>query len=214
MVWGEPTRADNFMPQGRKGVRRYARMLDAAFAALKKARRSNIVIGGMTLNGGDKVKTPRFLKWLRLPNGKPPRMNWYGHNPFDRRYPNIKKDPIGKFRGLPDVDTLWKEVKRAYTRRGGGWARKASQRPRKLWLAEWLIQSDHDSFIFDWHVSRRQQAKQLRAGYRLARKARYVKGLGWFRLDDQPATSTSAAWGLMTYSGARKPAFKAYRSVP
>ena len=214
MIWGEPTRRDNFLPQGRRGVRRYARMLDAAFGALKRARRSNVVIGGMTLNGGDKIKTPRFLKLLRLPNGKPPRMNLYGHNPFDRRFPNIRKQPIRDFRGLPDVDTLWREVSRAYQRRNGRWARKRSQRPRKLWLAEWLVQSDHDSDIFDWHVSRKKQAVYLRAGYRLARRAKYVKALGWFRLDDEPNSATSAAWGLMTYSGARKPAFKAYRFLP
>ena len=38
MIWGEPTRERNFMPQGRAGARRYARILDAAYGALEAGR--------------------------------------------------------------------------------------------------------------------------------------------------------------------------------
>jgi hypothetical protein len=38
------------------------------------------------------------------------------------RLPSIKKKPIGKFRGLNDIDTLYREVQRAYSlpRQGEG----------------------------------------------------------------------------------------------
>src|SRR4029453_15081304 len=101
MIWGEPSRVRNFRPGGKKGARSYARILDTAYAELKSASPSNVVIGGMTFNGG---ATPMWLKNLRLGRrGKPPRMDWYGHNPFDRRKPRLKDDPIGSFRALHEI---------------------------------------------------------------------------------------------------------------
>jgi len=209
-IWGESNRAFTFLPKGRKGARRYARILDAAYKALNKVRRRNIVIGGMTLSGGpDVTPVPRWLRSLRGKGGKPPRMDWFGHNPYDFRYPRIKQKPISSFRGLNDVDTLWKEVKALYRKRG-----RRRGRPRKLWLSEWTIQSDHGSFAFSFSVSRRQQAKRLRAGYRLARKLPYVKGLGWYQLSDYPAGPDNPTWGLITYDGDRKPSFRSYRRLP
>jgi hypothetical protein len=46
----------------------------------------------MTLNGGGPVSTPDFVRWLRVGKGKkarPPRMDLWGHNPFEGRPPNI-----------------------------------------------------------------------------------------------------------------------------
>src|SRR4051794_25012408 len=115
-IWGEPSYGFNFQPMppnSRVGPRIYAKLLDSAYVALKQASRSNIVIGGMSLNGGGAVSTPDFVKWLKIGKGKkarPPRMDLWGHNPFEGRLPNIKKKPIGKFRGLSDVDTLYREI--------------------------------------------------------------------------------------------------------
>jgi hypothetical protein len=95
----------NFMPQGRDGARRYARVLDAAYGALKQVERDNVVIGGMTLSGGFTVP-PVWIKQMRLPGGRPPRMDWYGHNPFERRTPRLSDPPTrargGRKRGLND----------------------------------------------------------------------------------------------------------------
>ena len=117
-IWGEPSYGINFQPMppnSRVGPRTYAKLLDLAYASLKQASPANVVIGGMTLNGGGAVSTPDFIKWLRVGKGKkarPPRMDLWGHNPFEGRFPNIKKKPIGKFRGLNDVDTLYREIQR------------------------------------------------------------------------------------------------------
>jgi hypothetical protein len=205
-VWGEPTRAGNFLPRRKRGARKYARILDAAYAALKSEDPGNVVIGGMTFSGGS-PRPPIWIKALRLPNGKPPRMDWYGHNPFERRFPRIKDRPIGLYRGLNDIDTLWREVKRHYRGRRKG-------RPRKLWLSEWTVQSDHASFVFSFFVSRAAQARRLTAGFALARRQRYVAGMSWYQLIDYPPAPRNPTWGLITYGGQKKPAFGAYRALP
>ena len=117
MVWGEPTKASVFQPlrpdhgrplkgAGLRGPRRYARMLDAAYVALKAVRRSNLVIGGNTFTVGT-VTPLRWIQALRLPNGRPPRMDLYGHNPFTARRPRLSQPPLGRgFADFGDLDTL------------------------------------------------------------------------------------------------------------
>src|SRR5918999_849124 len=93
MIWGEPSRQANFKPMPRfeaKGPRRYARILDAAYASLKRESRRNLVIGGNTFTTGD-VSPRQFIRSMRLPNGRPPRMDMYGHNPFTRPKPALRK---------------------------------------------------------------------------------------------------------------------------
>jgi hypothetical protein len=210
MIWGEPSYGANFQPmppKSRLGPRTYAKLLDLAYGALKKASRKNTVIGGMTLNGGGPVSTPDFIKWLRVGKGRksrPPRLDLWGHNPFDGRLPNIKKKPRGKFRGLSDIDTLHREIDRAY--------RRNSRKVPKLWLSEWTVLSEPSPNLFGgFHVSPTQQATYITRAYKMVRKLKYVSALGWYRLDDEADTGTvGAAWGLLTASGATKPSFNAY----
>jgi len=227
MIWGEPSYGINFQPMppnSRVGPRTYAKLLDLAYVALKQASRANIVIGGMTLNGGGPVSTPSFVKGLRVGKGKkarPPRMDLWGHNPFDGRFPNIKKKPIGKFRGLNDIDTLHREIQRAYGLRVKGKGKKARVSKKKvkvprLWLSEWTVLSEPSPNLFGgFHVSPARQAAYITAAYKMVRKLKYVAGLGWYRLEDQKNDGTvGAAWGLMTADGARKPSFNAYAAAP
>lgn len=206
MIWGEPARKENFRPMragSPAGPRLYARLLDAAYGALKKARRRNIVIGGMTLNGGTVMPT-LFLRWMKLPNGRPPRMDLFGHNPFDGRFPDLADDPIGRFRGFNDIDTYHREI-RAYYRRG-------HRKVPRLWISEWTVISGKPSSIFlSFHVSIRAQARWLRAAFAIARRTPYVAGMGWFTLLDQPNHFGSANWGLLRANGTPKPAFNAYK---
>jgi hypothetical protein len=211
MIWGEPTRAYNFNPQGREGARRYARILDAAYGALKKVERDNVVVGGMTLSGGATMP-PTWIKNMRLRGKRRPRMDWYGHNPFQMRKPRLADDPVkargGKKRGLNDLDTLWAELQRAY--RGA----RGVKPPRKLWLSEYTVQSDAPSWAFPFHVSRVEQARRLTESFALAGSLPYVQGMGWFSLTDYPSGNNTPTWGLMTYPGERKPAYQAYSALP
>jgi len=208
MIWGEPNRADRFLPNRPNspvGPRRYAPLLDAAYGALKAVSPDNIVIGGDTFTGGE-VKPQQFIQWMKLPSGQPPRLDWYGHNPYPFRFPDIRKRPIaGGWRDLSDLDTLAAEVDRAYRSRG--------ERPR-LWLSEFTVQSDHTSSVFQAFVSQASQARWLTAGYEAAAEVPQVEGLGWFSLLDQAGGRLAAHWGLMTSDGrTRKPAFGAYADV-
>jgi hypothetical protein len=204
MIWGEPNRADRFQPAGpnrRTAPRVYAKVLDAAYAGLKEASPRNVVVGGMTWTGGE-VRPVDFLRWLRLPNGGRPRLDWYGHNPFPFRYPRLKAEPLsGGWRDISDMDVFGREVARAFP-----------GRPR-LWLSEFTIQSEQRSNIFQLHVTRHQQARWLTAAYRIANRLPQVAGLGWIGLLDQPPGPASSHWGLMTYDGRPKPALDAYRKA-
>jgi hypothetical protein len=209
MIWGEPARAENFRPMRANspaGPRLYARMVDASYGALKRASRRNVVIGGMTLNGGT-VRPTLFLRRMKLPSGRPPRMDLWGHNPFDGRFPRLSDEPIGRFRGLNDIDTFHREIRAAY--------RHAHMKVPRLWLSEWTVISDKPSRVFlRFHVSSRAQARWLRAGFAIARRTPYVAGMGWFTLLDEPPAPGSANWGLMRADGEPKPSYNAYKRVP
>ena len=211
MIWGEPTRVRNFMPQGRDGARRYARLLDAAYGALKQVERDNIVIGGMTLSGGMTVP-PAWIKGMRLRVAGRRAWTGTGTTPSSGGQPRLSDDPTrargGRRRGLNDLDTLWGELQAAY--RGATGARA----PRKLWLSEFTVQSDAPSWAFPFFVSRAQQARRLARSFALARSLPYVEGMGWFSLCDYPTGPGTPTWGLMTYQGERKPAYQVYRTLP
>ncbi len=214
MIWGETNRAAVFQPlapNSRTGPRTYARLLDAAYSALKRASRRNIVIGGMTFSFGD-IYPSTWIRWMRLPNGKPPRLDWYGHNPFSRRAPDIRLTDNPQFPGsrdISDADGFAREVHRAYRR----YPRFRRRGPR-LWLSEFTVSSDRPNRAFTFAVSRQEQARWLKGGFRIARRIR-AAGLGWFNLYDEPATTANGlTTGLMTYEGVRKPAYFAYKRIP
>ena len=209
MIWGEPNMAVRFQPQtvdGSVSARTYAPLLDAAYGALKRVSPSNVVIGGMTWTGGD-VKPSAFVRAMRMPDGRPPRLDWFGHNPYPFRYPELARGPVGDFRDVSDLDTFSREIDAAY--------RGHRRTPVKLWLSEFMIQSGQRSESFDIFVSRADQAAWLAAGFRIAgRLGRRVTGIGWFSLVDQPPAAGSSHWGLLTSSGARKPSWRAFYDVP
>ena len=177
MIWGEPNRVAAFRPNNpgtSAGPRAYAKLLDASYGALKQVSARNIVIGGMTFTGSGGADMPprQWLSRIRLPNGRPPRLDWYGHNPFSTRFPDLSDGPIpGGFRDISDIDLLSREVARVYPRR----------KP-KLWLSEYVIQSDHGSTTFTNFVSRAGQAQWLAAAFKGTRFPRWqVLGGSRFR---------------------------------
>lgn len=208
MVWSEPNRHGAFQPVRAgdpSGPRRYAQLLDAAYGALKQASRRNTVIGGMTYTSGD-IPTRQWLRWLRLPNGKRPRLDWWGHNPYSTRFPDLRRKPYNRaLMDFSDLDTLHSLLHHAFRGRS----------TPKLWLSEFSIQSDHGSKTFNWFVSRNAQAQWLTAAYRIANQEPWIAGMGWLGLMDEPddGAATNEEWGLMTAAGARKPAYYAYRRV-
>ena len=205
MIWGEPNRDDRFQPGGADSpvaARAYAPILDAAYGALKGVSTANIVIGGMTWTGGT-VKPAPFLQHMRMPDGRPPRLDWFGHNPFPFRFPNLREEYIeGGWRDISDMDLFTDEVRKVYGSRA------------RLWLSEFTVLSDKPSREFEHSTSRQGQAEWLSASYKIADSLQSIAGLGWLTLADEPEAAGSANWGLLTSSGARKPAYEAYRTAP
>ncbi len=212
MVWAEPTREGSFFPMPRDspvGPRAYADLLDATYVALKKESRRNRVIGGMTWTIG--VVPPKyFVEHLVRSNGRPPRMDFYGHNPFTTRYPDLAKGVvIDGTRDMSDVDILHRDVRDHYE---DSYFRYRESTP-KLWLSEFTVQTDRASGAFSFFVSRSEQQLWLRKAYRIQNENDYIYLLGWFNLYDAPEGTNGLTTGLMTYEGERKPSFDAYRRI-
>lgn len=210
MIWGEVTRAGNFNPMPAHspvGPRRYALLLQSAYTALKAANTSNVVIGGMTYTVG--LDSPyEFLKYLRLPNGQPPQLDYYGQNPYSVRFPNLGEGPYAPgVSDINDIDTLHQQLEVTFRHRPGG--------PPKLWLSEFSVSSDHPNRAFSFAVSRPAQARWVSAAFRLVNSVPYVAGLGWYQLLDEPlSVAGNLTNGLMTAGGQPKPAFYAYATAP
>lgn len=220
-VWGEPVRRLNFMPLPKqvedlglnrrqsRGVVLYARILDAAYGALKAVNPGNIVIGGNSFSGGD-VPPITFIKELRLPNGKPPRMDLYGHNPFGGRRPDLSKDQLAPEIGVADfsdLDVLARYVDRYLSRAG------RNRHTIRLFLHEYFLPTDHPNTEFDFWVTRKTAASWLRSAFEIAHRWKRIHTLGWFSLYDDPpdGKGTEVNRGLLTHKGAKKPAYFAFK---
>ena len=211
-IWGEPSRQANFKPMPRfeaSGPRRYARILDAAYGSLKRQSRKNLVIGGNTFTTGD-VTPLQFIRSMRLPNGRPPRMDLYGHNPFTRRRPSLGKRPLGHgYADFSDLDSLARWIDNNLRRPGG--------RRIRLFLSEFTLPTDHENYEFNFWVDRDVQASWLGAALRITRRWSRIYAMGWLSLYDERPNGPGGApgdevnHGLLEWDGDRKPSFAAFR---
>jgi hypothetical protein len=216
MIWSEPTKSENFQPLTPNGGRRlrgaglrgphiYSRMLDSSYAALKRVSHRNLVIGGNTFTVGT-VSTRRWIEAMRLPNGKPPRMDLYGHNPFSARSPRLSRSEIGSSVDFSDLDVLARWVDRNLTR-------PKLHRRLRLFLSEFSVPTGHENFEFNFHVSEKTQADWIRRALRITRRFSRIYTFGYLGLFDDPVrpAGDQVERGLITRDGRRKPAFDAFR---
>jgi hypothetical protein len=219
MVWGEPSRQANWMPLAHvpwaneptkaeaSGVRRYARLLDAAYGMLKKASPKNLVIGGNSFMSGD-IGPFSWVKNLKLPNGKPPRMDMYGHNPFGLRNPDLKKSQYGPgLADFSDLDMLAKSVDRYL-------AKPRNKKHLKLFLSEYQLPTDHENYEFSFHLTRDAQARFIKSALRITRSWSQIYTLGYHKLRDDPPRpdGLEVNRGLIDATGVKKPGYYAFRN--
>ena len=219
IVWGEPTRAGSFFPipsrthpsarlsqEAIRTVRSYAQILDASYAALKGVSKRKIVIGGNSFTVGD-ISPLNWIRYLRLPNGRRPRMDLYGHNPYSARRPQLSKRAVVRgYADFSDLDDVAHWLDRFYGRDPRG-------KPMRIWIGEWSVPTDHGSYIFNFWTTRRMQASWLRAALRIARSWPRIFAVNWLALYDEaprPA-GDETNWGLIDHTGRRKPAYWVFR---
>jgi hypothetical protein len=211
MIWGEPNRTPNFQPETAVAPfakldaaqlvapHRYARMLDAAYGALKSVSATNLVIGGMTYTTGD-ISTYQWIENLRLPDGKPPRLDLYGHNPFSFRAPNLANPPS------PNQEVDFSDLRRLASLVSRYLGRPGNPDPR-LFVSEWTIPTSPDQ-EFNFYTSQSVQAKWITDGLDIARGAPWIYAVGWIHLYDDPPESGG---GLIETNGTKKPGFFAWQ---
>jgi hypothetical protein len=223
MIWGEPNgyassgkeALSNFMgiqpdlgkplPRSKQaGPRLYARYLDAAYGRLKARSRRNVVIGGNTWTAGA-VRPLYWIRALKLPSGKPPRMDQYGHNPAGPRMPDLRKSPqAAGIADFSDLDTLGRAIDRHLGRRSNG-------KKIGIFLSEYVVLTDSAIPGIPYFRTPRGQASYIAAGMRIVRRSKRISGLGIFKLYDDPrGDAPDANWGLLRADGTRKPSFRAF----
>ena len=217
MVWGEPSRANNFKPltpapagaarltaAQASAPRRYARLLDAAYGSLKRASAKNRVIGGMTFSTGD-ISAWQWIAYMRLPNGRPPRLDLYGHNPITWRNPDLHApQSCCGLSDYGDLLRLGRTVDRNLRRRG--------QPSIKFFLSEFFIPTAPDNELNVW-VDPPVQADWIRAALRGVRASSRIAAFGWIHVYDDPPNPNGervSHSGLLYADGTPKPGYAAF----
>ncbi len=215
IAFSEPTSYTNFRPQGEQGRRSpplYARLLDAAYGAMHAARRDVVVIGGNVhpagLNDDTTTAPDTFLRYMVLPDGRRPRLDVFGVNPFTERRINLALPHRSGRLDFNDLDWLLQRLDRYWP-----------GRRLRLFIDEFGWNTEHEATGWLYVVSRKQQAVDLRRAYAAAAKLRRVDTLCWYQLYDEPPRSEGGMWqnwtsGLRTYDGERKPSWLAFKRTP
>jgi hypothetical protein len=211
MVEGEPESVQHFQPETpvsphRRHLtpaqayapRHYAQLLDAAYGALKAVSPRNTVIGGDTYTAGN-ISPAQWIAYMRLPDGRPPRLDLYGHNPFSIRPPSLASRPSGQGKyDFSDIGRLYRFVNRNLARPG---------HPIRLFLAEFTIPTAPDD-EFNFYTTTAVQAQWIRDAWRIVRSHRsLVYALGWIHIRDNPPQTNG---GLEFANGRPKPGFFAW----
>jgi hypothetical protein len=187
--------------------RTYAALCDAVVAGVKSTLiRGELVACGATAPRGNNdpnsarpsVSPLAFLRAMK--QGGARGFDAYAHHPYHGSPGETPTTPppTGNAVTLANIGSLEKEVSRLYG-------------PLPIWITEYGYQTNPPDDIFG--VSDAQQAAYMRQAYAIARKDPRIDMLVWFLLKDDADVS---GWqsGLMTVSGARKPAWSTFRATP
>jgi hypothetical protein len=214
LAWNEPNNPVFLRPQWKRvrGVWRpqspfdYAKICSAIWAGVHSTGLANEKVGcGVTgPRGNDAPASSRastsplvFLTWLRRAGLK--RFDAYAHHPYygsklekPTTVPKSKKAVT-----LGNISVLLRQLKRLYGN-------------KRLWVTEYGYQTRPPDRFFG--VSYSLQAKYVHQAYALARKTGKIDMFVWFLIRDERRLS---GWqsGVVTTSGRRKPAYRAFQTL-
>jgi polysaccharide biosynthesis protein PslG len=215
IAFSEPSHILNFRPQGdggRRAPRLYAQLLDAAYRAMHAVRQDVVVIGGNVHPAGkndEETTAPdTFLRNMVLPNGRRPRLDMFGINPYTERQLDMKLPHRAGRVDLNDVDWLGRKLDRYYP-----------GRHLQIFVEEFGWNTEHAARGWLYIVSRKKQAARLSIAYKMASRLPRINTMCWFQLYDAPPDKSGTTWlnwtsGLRTVRGARKPAWWSFARVP
>jgi hypothetical protein len=162
------------------------------------------VIGGNTFSYG-RIRAWQWVRNMRV-DGRPPRMDLYGHNPFTGRTPDFRNPPS------PENGSDFSDLQR-FGRHVQRYLGRPRNRRIRLFLSEWTLHTAPNP-EFNVYVTEKTQARWIRRAFRLARGERNIAGLGWVHLFDEaprPDGERRLRGGLIRHDGTRKPGFRAFR---
>jgi hypothetical protein len=213
MIWGEPNRKPNFGPvipvtnptgplnrAQQVAPRLYAELLDTAYQALKAVNPAEQVIGGNTYTsaGRDDINPYQWIEYLRLPDGRRPRMDLWGHNPYGFDEPDLSDPPSRNGAvAFADLDDLIEDLDRA----------EFPNAPLDLYLAEWGVPIGFKDKDLRYRLEREEGQDWIRAGFEIARESDRIYTLGWVH----PVDTDRASQGLLNMRGKPKPGYEAYK---
>jgi hypothetical protein len=214
LAWNEPNNPVFLRTQYRKRGKRwvvqsavdYANICNAVYSGVKRTLIRGQKVGcGVTAPRGNNAPRSRrasvsplaFLRAAKRAGMR--RFDAYAHHPY---YGSPRETPSTRPKartavGLGNIGDLVTELTRLYGR-------------KRLWITEYGYQTRPPDRAFG--VSYAKQAAYLRQAFTRARRNPRIDMMLWFLLRDQRPL---AGWqsGLMTASGKRKPAFRAFQRL-
>jgi hypothetical protein len=218
MAWNEPNNPVFLKPQYRRtgktwriqSGRDYARICNAVVQGVKSVQRtSKVACGATSPRGNNNPNSSRpsvsplpFLRSMKAGGAKG--FDAYAHHPYylspvETPATKPKLGPKGQAPTavtLGNINTLIAELDRLYGRR------------MRVWITEYGYQTNPPDRVIG--VTMSKQAKYLTQAVSIVRANPRIDLFLWFLLRDEERLG---GWqsGLMTFSGARKPSFNAFR---
>ena len=175
MIWSEPTKAENFQPLSPDGGRDASAAEHGAVRALRADARSRLCLAEAREQAQSRHRQQHVHRRDGLaaavdpgaasPNGKPPRMDLYGHNPFSARVPKLSQAAARpRLRGLVGPRHAHRVVRPQPPAPG-------PEAPQAL-PVRGVDSDDHANREFNFFVSQKTQARWIRAALRITRSSR------------------------------------------
>jgi hypothetical protein len=132
----------------------------------------------------------------------------FGINPYTERRLDMRLPHRPGRLDFNDLDWLIRQLDRY-------WPRRRLQ----LFIEEFGWNTEHAARGWLYVVSRTKQAARLAKAFQIAARIPRINTMCWFQLYDSPPERAGAIWlnwttGLRTWSGARKPSWRAFARVP